>query len=634
MTNTTSIIRPIRVPWLLFAATLANCVGAPVEGEVVDQRSQPLTGASFYDPANQWAPAYASDDRPARTCTVDQIGRIQRALDIAIRQAQTSPVALRRCLRNATLNDREGRHAETLLAAIASLGSVYYRCDDLGDANAEAPAIGYSYGSVTFNRGTLDDAGNSDTRIASILLHELAHEVGADHFNGGGTGGGDPTFAYSVPEQIEACSKSEETSGSATPVANGTPRSAMRYEVEAQALGAQGGTPFNSVLCADGSNGVGQGVATGDLLVAGFRIGTRVKSLQLRCNNPSANALTTATAGPTGTYSIASCGAGEVVVGVSGYEYLGAITRVSFLCAPRTQVSAGNSAPTRTLTGVGTLMGTDFERRCPDGMALKGFYGRSSTSGIEELRIVCQELDLNGTLGSPSAGTPLGTELGANEYETRFQCSDRGALNSLTGRSDGTRLTRLGGMCQPYTAFGPYPLPRVGAPVLLPESGRPIGDTIAGTPFPATPCPASEPMMVGLRVVPLHGRGRRGHGPLREPLHLGARRRGRHGRRGPLRHDAWRAADRPLRTRSVAGRDARAHGRTPSSSRATRAPIAASRGSRPSAATSRSERRPRAVHCRACANASRPLRLARPRALRALAARAGARGHLSPRRRP
>lgn len=500
MHNTTDKISSIRVPWLLFAATLANCVGAPAPAEGVAQTAQALTGTAIYDPINYWAPAYAWDDRPLRTCTVDQIGRVQRALAIVVRQVQTDPVAMRRCLRNATLNEREGGHAETILAAIASLGTLYYRCDDLGDANAEAPAIGYSYGSVTFNRATLDDAGNSDGRIASILLHELSHEVGYDHFNGGGTGGGDPTFSYSVPEQVEACSKNEETSGAATPVANGTPRSAMRYEVEAQALGGQGGTPFNSVLCADGANGVGQGVATGDLLVAGVRLGTRIKSLQLRCNNAAGSALTTATAGPTGTYSIASCGAGEVVVGVSGYEYNGAITRVSFLCAPRTQVSAGNSAPTRTLAAVGSLIGTDFERRCPDGMALKGFYGRSSTSGVEELRIVCQSLDLNGSLGTPSAGDALGTEFGGNEYETRFQCSDRGALSELRGRSDGTRVTRLGGMCQPYTAFGQYPMPRAGTPVLLPESGRPIGDQTAGTPFAATPCPAAEPMMVGLRA--------------------------------------------------------------------------------------------------------------------------------------
>lgn len=412
--------RHAHVASLLGLGAISGCLGGPDAGAPA-QVSQSLNGTVSF---------------PDSSCSTARKNKITTALGILRAQVVTSPSSMLACVRDAILSPRDGNFAETIMAQLAEDMPTTVKCAELGTTSSGATinasaAIDISDESLTIDFGFVD--GNTAERVASVILHELAHNKGYVHLGGA-------EYDYSVPQQVEQCSASlSGVSGFSDPNL-GPSRSAFVGEAELQRIGGTGGSPVES-RCSGGEFIMGQSIATGsgDITTLGFRCGTS--------GSTPSNRGTLFTG--SGTTSTDLCANDEVVVGVRGYadgDSSGGVHRMGFVCSRWSDVSAGTNTIRRALTERGTSTGEDIERLCPAGMALKGLLGRAGSS-LNELRLVCQKTSRY-TFGAYTDLATFGTAIasGSNRRSTREFCSDAGVARGLYGRFDG-RLDRLGAIC-------------------------------------------------------------------------------------------------------------------------------------------------------------------------------------------
>lgn len=471
---------------LVLISAMTGCYGAPVDSEVAaegDDSNAPIScGAAGV------SPVFADDPGdPDDHCDAVEQSRIRLAWTTVIRpqMCEAGPsAALARCVREARLSPSREAYAEEIIRRLRANLPTTIHCKSLPPGrNAQAP-VGVSTESLTFDHEFLKadtDANtpgvqmNTPARVASVLLHEVAHNKGYVHYRETGE-----EYDHSVNEQVEICSR--RVADGATPVPHGASRERnIAQETELQPFGDPGdsdGARFFS-QCPAGTVLAGQQIGLNAVAVAGVR---------LWCRQPTTNDPPTPVGvGPDNSLGVQSmCAAGYVAVGVRARATDQLVRSVGFSCRRWSDVLAGAEPaladlplpPNAPLPAPLSFNDNTLRRTCPRGMYITALAG-SLDGSMEQLRVWC---------GRPSFGAggawnttidnvtfDPGSSSSRRSHEER--CAENGAINGLFGSTRGGAVVRMGAYCRGLqrTAQGGYTL--LGEHLLSTGGDGPTSDT-------------------------------------------------------------------------------------------------------------------------------------------------------------
>lgn len=357
---------------------------------------------------------------PDSSCSASQQTTIRNAMAIAY--TNVNDARMTSCMRNAIISFYDAFPEQVVSDVRQNMPTDIYCADLAPGVNAQAPAP-FSTERLTLD---YDFLANTDDRIASVILHEVAHNKGYIHPNNEGQ----QEYSYTVNEQIEACSLSI-SSGASTARPNGPRLDSLAPETKLAPIGHTGGSAY-AIACFGGK--VSKGIYG--------QSGSLVDSAGLLCGpvGSAANGSTTHVGGAGGNAFTQSCGADEVLVGIQGLadQY---VTSIGAVCAKEADVRA-NIATTRSISATGGTTGTAYTRRCPTGMFVRKISGKSSDF-VDRMEIGCQRLDRYEELDL-SYPARVGTATGPLTWE---DCAGRAALVGLTYEADASSVIRLGGSC-------------------------------------------------------------------------------------------------------------------------------------------------------------------------------------------
>ena len=357
---------------------------------------------------------------PDTSCSASQQTTIQNAMAIAY--ANLNDARMTSCMRNAIISFYDAFPEQVVSDERQNMPTDIYCADLAPGVNAQAPAP-YSTERLTLDYGFL---ANTDARIASVILHEVAHNKGYIHPNNEGQ----QEYSYTVNEQIEKCSLSI-SSGASTAQPNGPRVDSLTPETKLAPIGHAGGSAY-TIACFGGKVSKGLYGNSGSL----------VDSAGLLCGpvGSAANGSTTHIGGSGGNAFTQSCAADEVLVGALGRadQY---VTSIGAICAKEADVRA-NSLAARTLAASGGTTGVSYTRRCPAGMFVRKISGKFSDF-VDRMEIGCQRLDGYEELDL-SYPARVGAATGPLTWE---DCAGRAALVGLTYEANASSVIRLGGSC-------------------------------------------------------------------------------------------------------------------------------------------------------------------------------------------
>lgn len=350
-------------------------------------------------------------------CTPSEQGRISDAMGLITASLESSDDYLE-CVKSAVLTADDGATAEELVERLRENMPTSIECSDVvcNDPNtAGCAGVGIPTEDISLQRSYLLNADIES--IAGLIVHEVGHNKGLGH---PGTWF-EPDSRFRAIRQLQECMRADEPAGLARDAAEG--------DTELARVGGEGGSPFE-LACPGGHIGRGLVVDSSS---------SYVNRLALRCD--------VSTTGSVGRFrdSIWSrnrtCPAGEVLVGVKGRA--GSILgRLSMICADEDDVVAEQmTVGAQRWVGGNSQSGTDFERRCPAGMAVKRLRGRSG-SRIDQLRVGCEAYPVSAR-GQNELQPVVGTTTGSPIED---HCMGFGVLTGIWGSSGGA-VDRLGGRC-------------------------------------------------------------------------------------------------------------------------------------------------------------------------------------------
>ncbi|MFO0756724.1 MAG: hypothetical protein U0359_09545 [Byssovorax sp.] len=492
---------------LLFAtALLGACAVDPAsedegESEPVAETQQALNGG--------WAPWYASGQVP---CSVAEYDIIADAFVILENEIINDSSAFQGCMKNAVFSYDFGQTIETLMAILPDAQTTLIQCVDMQsfigkDANA-CELNGVLSEKIAIDHGFLATqiAAGDAREVATVILHEILHDRGIHHAD---VGAG---FGQSINEQAQNCLRDGAISG--------TRRSDWLKEAELAQIGGDDGEPFGVRTCLPNNFLFGQSIALN-------AAGNDISGFRMRCGDALHGNLHFRYVGDMTNPTMNDCGPGEVVVGVTGNADVRGVHKMGLHCAPLFNVFAKDNTVTTVLPEIGVATGPRFKRFCPPGMAVKGILGRSTSSSVEQLRLVCDDY-MGWNLGEPFAGATLGVAAGTSPFTTYEVCSDRAFATRFLGTDDPTlaelvlqadengdalptadngdfsRVRTLGLECTPSERSGPnLDLKARAAGVhITPLGGAKPGT--GGTPgeaFANIACPAGK-ALIGVRTWP------------------------------------------------------------------------------------------------------------------------------------
>jgi len=380
-------------------------------------------------------------------CTTAQINTITAAATRA-RQHITSG-AMVTCMREhyttATNGDSVEEVIDRMKAALPAPDKTHSFCALLEPAAllAQAP-VNVTDEDVDFDVDFLN--ANATTagvgKVASVLLHEVAHNKGYNH-GLGEVPSNSSWYDFTINKQIEACSLSisnntfeSSYTDSPVPVGNGTPLRLFSRASLLSSVGGLGGQIFQ-VQCAS------QRFARG--LVG--RSGARIDQVGMSCTN-AAGTLTpvnTALNGGTGGGPFTKdCGSGNLMVGMSGAAD-DLVNKLAPICQPASNVAAASTAGYTSPTAVGTDTGSAFGRVCPPGMAVHRIYGRSGAL-VDRLRLECEKVNKGTSQILASPNFPQTGNVTSTTAFYRDYCPAGSVLRAMGGRG-GAEVDRLSGVC-------------------------------------------------------------------------------------------------------------------------------------------------------------------------------------------
>src|SRR5262245_12249838 len=264
------------------------------------------------------------------------------------------------------------------------------------------------------------------TTIAGVILHEIAHNKNFEH---------DPTLgAYelnlSVNQQLRACIV-PTSSGGGPFLAR---RSSLTREVELAHIGGHGGGGKPS------ESSCGEAFVTG-LLIASDSL---VRRIQPVCASLAGGATFNAPSIGSPSLSAAqnsACPTGWLVTGFFGNNG-DLVDRIGVTCSTVPDIinrTPGNSP--QSAFGGGQDQGLAFQRRCPAGMAVTSFQGRSGDA-LDQLRPVCRQIEL----GDQQVHKPTQIVGKTEGVQEDLRCTGQGAMIGIYGRA-GQLVDRVGGIC-------------------------------------------------------------------------------------------------------------------------------------------------------------------------------------------
>ena len=365
------------------------------------------------------------------SCTPLEKGRIESARQYIADQFLLNSGGLDECMLDAFFADDKALSVERILGLMKEYQSTSIGCADSDASDCSgvhgwwgcasafsgpgSEALRLSHQMLCGSRdGQICESPTRASLVAGTILHEVAHNK---------TFGHDGVTSYelrlSVNEQLDACIASGNP--------NGARRSRMAFEAELAAAGFKGGDP-GGTFCASG-------------WVRGLRIAADsvVRSITPLCGDVrDGSALPGPMVGGGATDSL--CLVGQFATGVFGRSG-DTIDQLGVACSSTDEILKKNPRNTPQ-PAVGGSGGDMFQRSCPPGMALWGFYTRNSAA-LDQLRPVCREISVTGP--SPATPTPMaGSTAGFHSVE---RCTGMGAVFGLYGRS-GKFVDRVGGICQ------------------------------------------------------------------------------------------------------------------------------------------------------------------------------------------
>lgn len=392
---------------------------------------------------------------------------------------QSAPrAALSACLREARLSPPREAFAEEIMRRLQQNLPTRIQCKTLAtNINAQAP-VGVAAGdpeSLTFNHRFLADdnlslAGNQPptaARVASVLLHEVAHNKGYTHYSETGE-----EYDHSVNEQVEVCSRRLATGVTALPHGAARERSA-RQETELQPFGDPGDSDGARFFhqCPPGTVLSGQQVAVNLAGVTGVR---------MWCRSPTGTVATPVGIGPdTGLGAQSMCPSGYVAVGVQARATGTAVRSLGLHCRRWSDVAASSDSATTLLPvpanptlppPLPQIADLSVRRMCPPGMYVSALAG-SLDGAMEHLRVWCTTpaFGAGGVWNNTVDDITFDAVPSSARRSHEERCTENGALTGLFGSTRGGQLVRMGGYCQGlratatgYQMLGEHLLPTGG----------------------------------------------------------------------------------------------------------------------------------------------------------------------------
>jgi hypothetical protein len=363
---------------------------------------------------------------------------------------------------------------ESILRAMAEPLPTHVTCADL-PAQIDGRASMGEQGKEDISLDHAFLASASVQQVASVVLHEVAHTKGFRHPDNVGS---PPEYAFTVPEQLEACSLRISAGTATYQIGTETrvvPHAVARGNPDAYSIRHVELAPVGSIALGEQQNEYPPDVCVAPWVpgqsptflffpsfargLYGQFTGEQLQGIGLKCrvkDDAGAQSQTPLRAGNAQSsepsFSL-DCPAGELLVGVRGYTKRlssmkgnvglssgDVITALAPRCAPLSDIQTKTADYSRgTLVGP-RRAGMVFDRGCPPGMAVKGLGAAANDQGVSQLRVLCQgidEWDLLLTSEAPTIGWPGGAV---------EMCPHSGAVYQLFGQGDGD-ISWLGGLC-------------------------------------------------------------------------------------------------------------------------------------------------------------------------------------------
>jgi hypothetical protein len=419
------VLRPIR-SFLSLAALALGCAELPgqLPGDEsgVSSQALPLNGQVVFVDSS---------------CNFGiRADKVRTAMRIAGEHLRT-PV-MEECLRQAIISYTEFGYPEDILSRMRADMPTHVNCANIGGAQAPGDI---SDERITLGNDFIDN--NNEQVMASVILHEIAHNKGYHHPTPANVPPNWPLNLdpednkHSVPEHLRVCSHSISTSGFPTP--NGLRRGDLPMETTLAPTGRNGGAPFQ-INCPAGQKAFGLQLRDDDRVVT---------AVGLSCRPVAGGDLTDtvmAGGGDPQTHTFNDCFEGEVLVGIHGRA--GVLNDAAGpICARVTDVRAGIPTVFRDAQQGGSG-GAPTDRLCPLGMVVRAIKGKAGVF-VDRLEVECQQLDRTESVAERDL-EPVG---GSGGSATREKCPGRSALVALNFQT-GARVDRLGGTCNRIETSG------------------------------------------------------------------------------------------------------------------------------------------------------------------------------------
>lgn len=472
-------MKPITVTSRLLATTflLAAC-------------QEPADDAGFDDTAVEDAQMRINGEVITAFCSEDEIEVIDDAMAYLVETLYDDEYLA--CMNAAIISRDDGDIAEEIVPRLRANLPTIIACRDTVCNSPTMAGCASEWGGEFIELQSANllasaTADNGIENLAGLIVHEVMHNRGYDHFEPE-EGWFEPEDRFTAVRQAEVCiARAGEPNAN---VPHGRSRTQTPGDTELARVGGNGGIPFE-MECP------GNDVVRGMLVDSSH---SYVNRLRVRCDSgvsPSA-----------GTWNDSfwaydtSCLSGQVAIGVYGAADT-IVGELGLICADEDEVTAGDVVSEyRPWLGGSNNAGYEFDRTCPDGMAVKRIYGRAG-SRIDQLRIVCEDYPV-APRGHNNPLPVIGTAVGPSRAG---HCIGFGAMTGLWG-SAGAVIDRVGGTCTPTDA--PF---WSGVPTLSNDTAYQSIEAFGGrggARFGTDKCPAGQALVgfeakAGARVERLHG---------------------------------------------------------------------------------------------------------------------------------